>query len=350
MPNDPNDLSKYPDTPILKDGVAIDVPGDEDGEGKGEGNRPKRSALRRFCRFLLWFFVILAILLLVAAGIIGWMYRSVVTEPIPVEKIEEAEPTELAGWLVLRDLEKETPEIKSKLAEKYFTPIRENVKIDLRTPLAQKLLPLTKKYIETREKTLSDWEATKRQRSFLRRDYAVQPAVDERRVILSTDIAPTDSLRAELKEIADSGNPCVPPPATRTEANIRTLLKNWFFANIARYDAAEEDQKFAEILSTTEQLRRIQKLYNDYLEEIGLERQTDLEMLRDFDFMTSSWYDGTPPEELARLLWYKDLIVSVMVAERAGLTPSEKMIFRPEKKKSKLGGLINHLLDREEEK
>lgn len=323
-PNQPN-LSELPSQPVAE-------------------RQPKK---RRFFRFFLWSVLFLLAVILLAALGVGYWARQFYA---PID-VAAADTTQLLGWMTLRDLSKETPETQRALAEKYFAPIRDDVQIDMDSPVARKLLPYTKKYVQKREEMLADWEAARPPKKLLRRDYQVDPPTDGR-AIRSSDVAPTDELIARMEELKASGKPVVPEAATGVERNIRLMIKNWFLYQISRYDDAPDDQKASVLESVAEELLRLQNLYNDYREQIGMERLSDIEQLRDFDFLTSSWYVDTTPEELARLLWFKDLAVSILIAKKSGLPIQlDRMIFRtaPKRDGTLLRSIFGRRADSDEE-
>ena len=306
--------------------------------------RRKKTSRSRFFRFMTRTLFFFGALFLVMALLIGYWAKKFYA-PIAVE---QADASHLVGWLALRDLGSEKPEIRSALAEKYFEPIREDIQVDWNDPLAKKLIPFTKKYVQQREQVLADWEKQRDRRPLLRRDYTIDVAsAAERLTLLSTDIRPSDELTAELDRLKNAGKTAVPPAQTTIERNIRVIMKNWFLYNMQKYDAAPPSGQFAVIESTAEQMQRLQKLFNDYLEQLGLKRLNDLEMMREFDFTVSSWYDGADPNELARLLWFKDLVLTVIVAQKAGLTPlGDRLIRRPSASGGGAGSLLRPFVER----
>lgn len=306
-----------------------------------EESRPKR---RRFFRFFLWSLIfLLAMIVLVALGVGYWARQFYA----PID-VETADTTRLAGWIALRDLSKETPETQQDLAEKYFEPLKHDVVIDWDAPLAQKILPYTQKYVETRDRLLDDWEKTRGTKKLLRRDYTLDPSSGG--AVRSNDVLPAADLIERLNALKKSGKPAVPPPATSVERNIRLMMKSWFLHNMTLFDQAPDDAKGDVLESAADQMLRLQNLYNDYREKIGLNRLSDLELLRDFDFMVSSWYDDTPIDELARLLWFKDLTVTVLIAKKSGLPLKiDQMIFRRKNdSKEENGSLLRSIFSRKQ--
>lgn len=286
-----------------------------------EEPRPKR---RRFFRFFLWSVIFLLAIIVLATLGVGYWARQFFA-PI---NVETADTTRLVGWIALRDLSKETPETQQILAEKYFEPLRRDIAINLDAPMARKILPYTQKYVETRDRTLDDWEKTRPPKKLLRRDYTLEPSRNGD-AVRSTDVVPADDLIERLDALKKSGKPAVPPAATSVERNIRLMMKSWFLHNMTLFDNAPDDAKAQTLESAADQMLRLQNLYNDCREKIGVNRLSDLELLRDFDFLASGWYDDTPADELARLLWFKDLCVAVLVAKKSGLPiPIDRLIFR----------------------
>lgn len=291
--------------------------------------RKKHRMVNRFFRGILYFILFSTVLLLVVLiGIGVWIKRFY--DPIDMSR---ADKTRLAGWIVLRDFANETPETRSKLAERYFDPLQRIDKVDFDSPAVKKFIPYAKEYAEQRNKKVAEWDANKVKRSFARTDYRIVPSDPNQVYIAVKDIEPTPNLTDYLDQRKKSKPSDVRSAENRTESNIRVLTKEWFLQQMTKYEDAAENEKASSIEKTASELNHLSYLYNSALAEMGLPNPTRMEQIRDLHFMTDVWFDDTPPEELARLLWFKDLILSVFIAQQTGTDENiDKLIRLPVKK------------------
>jgi len=319
-----NDLSANEEKPPFPAGGHSPENGSEGLSDSSSGEIfPAKAPKRKKFRFFIYALLFLLLMVIGAALALGIWVRQFYT-PI---RVEEATPVRLAGWAVLRDLDEVEPQVQQQLAEKYFEPIREDMEVDFESEEAKKILSYTKPVAEKRDAELAQWGKEQPAKKFLRREYRAKKP--DQGAIRSSDVTPTDDLKKEYDALKSSGKTRVPPARTTPEKNIRTIIKNWFIYQIQQYDAAPDDRKAAQINSTADQLLRLQKIYNQYREAAGLKPLTQIEQLREFDFMSASWFDSTEIDELARLLWFKDLIVTVLIAKQSGSEPDiEKLIFK----------------------
>ncbi|MDD3586264.1 MAG: hypothetical protein PHQ75_03705, partial [Thermoguttaceae bacterium] len=266
---------------------------------------------RIFMRLVLFVFVVFCI---AGLGIGYWFHKY--CPPINVEK---ANPDVLTGWLLLRDfrsLDAQTQEGLLKQYLEYFGPQAKKVEKSRMFGVAVKIAA---KYAGERNRRVEQWGQTRSKRLFARNEYMLSVSDPEKvkgKYIASTDIIPTDKLLKRLQEETQSE---VPGPMTKTEGNCRVLTKRWFLMRMQEYDNEPDEEKIAFLEDLTEQLNWWQNYYNEFLVAMGLEPDGELELLRELSLLVCSWYDTTPPEELARLLWFKDLVISVAVLRRMGI-------------------------------
>ena len=303
-----------------------------------DGAKPKKG---RFWRFVFWTLALFMFLFLAVSVVVIIFVRQMFFTPI---KIENADTLHLIGWAWARDLTKESHETQQELSEAYFSEITTDAaKIDFEDENVKKVLPQVKKTILQREEMLDHWESIHKSDGSIKRLYKI--AKTDAPAILSADISPSDRLNAQLAALKESGKTMVPAAQTKIERNIRALTKAWFLSKIAAYDAADDQDKPKVLLDTADNLQHLQGLYNQLRQEAGLKTVEDLAQLRELNFAVASWYDDTPAEELARLLWFKDLLLSIMVARQAGLSPKiDSMIFRSSEQKKKPKGLLRGIL------
>lgn len=300
--------------------------------------KPKKS---RFWRFVFWTLALFTFLFLAVSVVVIILVRQMLFTPI---KIENADTFHLFGWAVARDLTKENPETQQDLSEAYFNEITNGAaKIDFQDKNVQKALPQVKKTILQREEMLDHWESIHKSDGSIKRLYKI--AKTDTHAILSADISPSERLNAQIASLKESKKTMVPAAQTKMERNIRALTKAWFLSKIAAYDAADDQGKPKVLLDCADNLQHLQALYNQLRQEAGLQKVEDLAQLRELNFAVASWYDDTPADELARLLWFKDMLLSIMVARQAGLPPKiDSMIFRSPETEKKPGGLLRGIL------
>lgn len=307
--------------------------------------KPKKS---RFWRFVFWTLALFMVLFLAVILVVAISIRQLFFTPI---QVENADPVHMVGWTLARDFSKEDPEIQRQLSDVFFKNILDGAsRLDINNEGFQKAIPRIKETILQREEMLAHWEKSRPSDGSVKRLYKI--AKTDAPAILSSDISPSDRLNEQLKALKDSGKTMVPAPQSKAEKNIRTMTRAWFLSKIAAYDAADDQKKPEVLTACVEDLFALQKIYANFREQVGLEPVEDLDRLRELNFTVASWYDDVPADELSRLLWFKDLLLSIIVAEQMGLPPKiDSMIFRSNEKEKgekekggKSGGFLRRIL------
>ncbi len=277
-----------------------------------------------------------AALLVVALGLVAaFLYWRNVSAPIDAEN---ASTGKLVGWLALRDLSVETPETRERLFDRYVETIGgadgvvEPEKLEL-PPQAKKFARI---FFAERAKNDGDEElrfeeddaaldASKtpnaKRAPYLRLDYYVAPRpVDSPRTseyVLSDDVRPGPALlkrwNASREQAKNGAAKTKKTPAV--EKNLRLLVMQWFVAKRKTYDAAPDAEKARRLQETIDELVGWQELYVKIQVDATQTTPTRAEMLAEFEKTVESWNEFETPEELAKTLWFKDLIVAAVAAQ-----------------------------------
>ena len=273
------------------------------------------GAKRRFWRR----FTVFVILILLVVGAVALFARRYMA-PIVVE---EATPDKAVGWLVLRDLSEESADNQEKLFDLYIgsvtVPSAEDGK-----KRAYKLPEPVKKFsglfLAGREKKVDEWEKSYDRPPYLRVDYIIKPQKTRTsKYILSSDVAPGPSLEerwnAKREQLAKGEKG---PKKTLAEKNVQLLIMQWFATRCKSYDAAPDDQKKAKLDAISAELTNVQGFYNGIREAAKKKPLTQSELLKEFEMSVESWCEFASLEELAKILWFKDLVVGIVANQKAG--------------------------------
>ena len=103
-----------------------------------------------------------------------------------------------------------------------------------------------------------------------------------------------------------------------TEKNVQLLIMQWFATRCKSYDAAPDDQKKAKLDAISAELTNVQGFYNGIREAAKKKPLTQSELLREFEMSVESWCEFASLEELAKILWFKDLVVGIVANQKAG--------------------------------
>lgn len=278
---------------------------------------------RRFYLTTLIFYFLLAVVLTFLAGVGIW--GKIVYGPM---NIAAADQKTLKNWILLRRFEKETTETRQELLQKYIevygpaAPIEKN-----RKETAGFIKDLSKKFVLDRQTKTLAWEKDRFPLDLLRSEYQIKPIAtnagqnDSKPAltpvyILPKNIQPTE----QLKELEQKVKAI--PAATRMEQNIRYLVRDWFFWKMEEYARQPDAEKLPFLLTTVKEIDYWQEFYVQSLVDLGLPRLGTLELYRDFMLSIYWWYEASKnTEDLAQLLWFKDALVSIIVAQQIGMPP-----------------------------
>lgn len=279
-------------------------------------------------------------LLVVALGSVAALfYWRSVSAPIDAEN---ASTGKLVGWLALRDLSVETPETRERLFDRYVETLRgpdgvvEPEKLEL-PPQAKKFARIffadrakdeaeeELQFEEDAVASVANSPSTAERPSYWRLDYYVAPRpVDSPQTseyVLSDDVRPGPALlkrwNAAREQAQNGAAKTKKTPAV--EKNIRLLVMQWFVAKRKAYDAAPDAEKARQLEKTRDELLGWQEFYEKIQADATQTTPTRAEMLAEFEKTVDSWNEFATPEELAKTLWFKDLIVAAVAAQETPL-------------------------------
>ena len=313
---------------------------DADAPSADPYSRRSRSSRRGCFGRLIQTAAFLFALLVVALGsLAAFFYWRSVSAPIDVEN---ASTGKLVGWLALRDLSAETPETRERLFDRYVETIGgpdgvvEPEKLEL-SPQAKKFAQIffAERANDEAEEELQFEEnvvapvanspSSADRAPYLRLDYYVAPrSVDSPQTseyVLSNDVRPGPALlkrwNASREQAKNGDAKTKKTPAV--EKNVRLLVMQWFVAKRKAYDAAPDAEKTRRLQETIDELVGWQELYIKIQTDATQTTPTRAEMLAEFEKTVDSWNEFETPEELAKTLWFKDLIVAAVAAQETPL-------------------------------
>lgn len=273
------------------------------------------GAKRRFWRR----FTVFVILILLVGGCVALFARRYMA-PIVVE---DATPDKAVGWLVLRDLSEESADNQEKLFDLYLgsvsVPSAEDAK-KTTYKLPEPVKKFSGLFLAGREKKVDEWEKSYRRPPYLRVDYVIKPQKTRTsQYILSSDVAPGPSLEkrwnAQREQLAKGGKGA---KKTLAEKNVQLLMMQWFATRCKSYDAAPDDQKKAKLDAIAAELSNVQGFYNGIREAAKKKPLTQSELLKEFEMSVESWPEFASLEELAKILWFKDLVEGIVANQTTG--------------------------------
>lgn len=307
---------------------------------------------RRFHLMTLIFYFLLVVVLTVLAGVGIW--AKIVYGPMD---IASADRKALKNWILLRRFDKESPETRRELLLKYVELYGPNapIKSDHKKSIGF-IKDLSRKYVLERQKKTLDWEKERYPLDLLRSEYSVKPSLPGVVATTSKVSAPntaTSSTGAAKGQGQTGGQAQVfilpeniqasdhlkdleqkvkaIPAATRMEQNLRYLVRDWFFWKMEEYARQADAEKLPFLLKTVDQIDYWQEFYVQSLIDLDLPRLGTLELYRDFMLTIYWWYEASEnTQDLARLLWFKDALVSIMVARQIGMEPQAPVFKTPE--------------------
>ena len=282
--------------------------------------RAKRKPMKSLWRVL----NVAALAILIAAGYSGYRFYRVGSAPIDVKK---ATKTEAISWLALRDLSLESSETRSELVNFYLEKFSDNEEIkEENQNNSQKEFVLSPKLKNIAHTLLLDsdnetirWDEERERPSYFRIDYVVKRDSNSDSIyVLTTDVKPTASLLARRQEAIDAAKN-KNRKLSKFEKNIQTLLLQCFLEYGKTYDSTSDAEKERTLEILADRVLELQEVYVKLRAAGGAQAQTRAELLRSFEKVCEGWYAFADPEELARGLWFKDVVVSVIVARELGM-------------------------------
>ena len=282
---------------------------------------------------------IVLFLFLLAAGFGVWFYRSIATDPIDVET---ATPQKATLWLAARDFSKEDESTRDKLFDYYSDVIDTQAKAIEETADAPQtdeskstaksvIKNVSATFISKNDAKVAQWEQTRERLPYIRVDYVVVADKNRRSdYILSTDIEPGPALKKRWQK-RQSAVINRKVKRSRLEKNIQWLSMQWFLKKAAEYDATPDEKKKAKLEKTSRELNAMQNLYQKSRTDANLEPLTRSQAIASLDNMIEGWYEIADPPELARALWFKDLVVIAMIAQEA---PALAALYPPKVRKN----------------
>ena len=307
------------------------------------------------CLYAFLVLALLTVLTLVGIGI--WVKYCQKT--ISPRASRRARSVQLSGWLAFNDIQKQTPEVRETLVNKYVYRLDQLEHADFSSPLVVRAIPYIKQvareYLQKRDENVINQELSAKKGVISPPDYQIITTADSGTYVLSTEVKPTKALLENISNLKKDhrGDTSVPiEKESRVESNIRTLTKEFFLRQMTRYDGRSDEEKPLLIVETAQTLLRFSQIYDRARIELGLPPQGAVEQVRDLNHIVAGWAYTTEPETLARLYWFKDVMVAMTLAERSGKTLDavEPLISHvqgsvsPSSKKDALRGILSSYL------
>ncbi|MDO4585693.1 MAG: hypothetical protein Q4C95_00180 [Planctomycetia bacterium] len=260
----------------------------------------------------------LIVFIVIAIGIGIWLRN--INAPINPENINSSQLTQ---WFLFRDLNKETLEISEKLADQYIQFIENQIDNPDDIPYINSVKGKIRQYLQKKETANPILTTDSKKRYQLQ--YQVTPRNVSRQYpscyIIPDDIIPSSGLIKQLNSINKLKK--TPNPFLKVEKNCHFVLKNWFLTKMRLYQETPDDKKLDFLRRTIHDLMRFQLFYQKLLQQLDCPEAGQITLLKDFNSLTSAWFMeyalNENPEELARLLWFKDLLVSTIIIEKSNL-------------------------------
>ena len=264
---------------------------------------------------------LLVFLVIVAAGLgyCGWRYYRITKAPLDVENATTAQAL---SWFALRDLSSESEEKRSELFKLYLDKLTsgsgevgDNDKIEIPSSLQG----VASSFLKNADQKVENWNNNRVRPPFARVDYVVRPAENHpSNYVLSSDVKPGPGLEKRWQErrVAVARGSVHTPVVER---NVHTLLMQWFVDRSKRYDATPDDKKKALLEKYAAELIKLQSLYNKFRVSGGQTKLNRERQLREFERANEGWLEFASVDELAKVLWFKDLLTTVVVLQEAGV-------------------------------
>ena len=290
--------------------------------------RPTRASRRGcFGRFFRTAALLVALLVVALGSFAAFFYWRSVSAPIDVEN---ASTGDLVGWLAFRDLSAETPETRERLFDRYVETLDGDGDGEGVDPERIELSPQARQaarafFQREAERKANARPADAGRAPYLRLDYYVAPrnadSPQKSEYVLSDDVRPGPALlkrwnaSREKRQTGDASTKKTPA----VEKNVRLLVMQWFVAKRKAYDDAPDAEKARRLEQTVDELLGWQELYEKIYLDATQTAATRAEMLAEFEKTVDSWNEFETPEELAKILWFKDLIVANVAARETPL-------------------------------
>jgi len=288
-------------------------------EGTDSKKKPRRL------RGCLW---VCLVILLAFVGCAFYLHSKITTEPIDPKN---ASTVQAVGWLTMRDLSQESAETREDLFEMYVgdrTIPDVSSESDKQLELPESVKKMTSVFLKGRDKQIEAWAKTNKRVPYLRLDYLIVPSQTEDRAsrfVVSDDVQPGPSLKARWARSRENSKSNDASEKSYIEKNVRLLVMQWFVSRSKIYDSTPDEQKRQKLESIADELTNIQNLYNSVRGKgKALSR---VQLLREFEATTDGWNEIATVDELAKILWFKDLLISVTAAKTSGI--SSNVAFYP---------------------
>jgi len=285
-------------------------------ENPQENSAPKKKPRR--LRGCLW---ICLFALLAFAGYAFYLYSKITTEPIDPKN---ASTVQAVGWLTMRDLSQESAETREDLFEMYVGDRTIPVVSDesgKELELPKSVQKMTSVFLKDRDKQIEAWAKANKRPPYLRLDYLIVPGQTEERVsryVVSDDVQPGPSLKARWARSREDLEAKGASRKSFVEKNVQLLVMQWFVSRSKAYDSTSDEKKRQKLESIVDELMNMQSVYNNIRgKKKSLSR---VQALREFEATIESWNEIATVDELAKTLWFKDLLISVAAAKTSGVS------------------------------
>ncbi|MGI6402430.1 MAG: hypothetical protein ACOX0A_10065 [Thermoguttaceae bacterium] len=276
-------------------------------------SKPRRRSIK---------LIVVLALVFGALGYCGWQYYMIVFAPINVANATNAHAL---SWLALRDLSSESQDQLAELFDFYCSRLTGDESgefvfddsVSLEAP--ESIRGVVGSVLSATDSRTLTWAENRVRPPYARIDYVVVPTPERAsRYVVSADIKPGPALekRWQGRQIAVARGET---RSSNVERNIRALVMQWFVSRLRRYDATPDEKKKEYLDATARELIAFQGFYNRFRVSNGSPELSLVELLREFERTNEGWCEITPLDELARVMWFKDLLVSIVVLQRANI-------------------------------
>ena len=282
--------------------------------------KPKSSRRRHPVRF-----IVILLLVFGAIGYCGWRYRQIVVAPIDVRTATDAQAV---SWFALRDLSAESEETRGELFDFYFQKVAKGEHGEFvfdeehKLEVPSNLQGIASSVLRSSERKVEAWDKKRTRAPFVRIDYVLKrPEGRSATYVTSSDILPGPGLekRWQERQVAVAKGTV---RRTNVERNIQLMLMQWFVKRYKAYDETPGDQKKEYLERCSRELFAIQECYKNLYVSSGRSAPDRVRQLREFERMNEGWCEFASLEELARVMWFKDLVITVTVLHEAGVADS----------------------------
>ncbi len=179
-------------------------------------------------------------------------------------------------------------------------------------------------FLSGRDEKIAEWSATRTRPAYLRLDYVVVPQTPRTsEFVLSGDVRPGPALRerwekSRAEALENKGKRGKTGGGGKSvvalEQNVKLMIMQWFATRFREYDETPDARKKAKIDRCADELLRLQDFYVDLRVDAASEPSTRADMLREFEATWEGWNEIASVEEVAKALYFKDLLESVLAA------------------------------------